>query len=153
MNPITENDTYLYGSTQARDGSLVTDSAEMVVPYTAGECGNIEFDDFESTDAAQILTIRSLGDSVLRLRKPLALTVRRVDTEVVVELPQLELYAIAEDLTDAVGELQVEVIDLYHEIWRRGVTELSPRALRWKLFLDQFVTSNDADWNSRFLGE
>lgn len=140
MNPITENDTCLNGSTHTRDGNLITDSAGNVAPYAPGLY-------------TRILTIRSLGDSVLRLRKPLTLSVRNVDSEVVVELPQVELYAMADDVSDAVAELQDEVIDLYQEIRRRGSNELSPRALRWKLFLDQYVTSNDADWNSRFLGE
>jgi hypothetical protein len=161
MTPIAANDTYLNGSTQARDGNLITDSAERFVPYTPGlyqaetsdEYGDITFDDVKSPGAAQITTIRSLGNSALRLRKPLSLTVRRVDDEVVVELPQLELYAIADDISDAVAELQVEVIDLYREISRRGLTELSPRVLRWKLFLDQFVKSSDADGNRRFNGE
>ncbi len=161
MNPKAENDTYLYGSTQARDANLITDSAESSVPYTPGvydaemanEYGDFTFNDSNSRGAVQILTIRSLGNSALRLRKPLSLSVRRVDAEVVVELPQLELYAIAADVSDAVAELQVEVIDLYQEVSRRGLTELSPRVLRWKLFLDQFVRSSDADRNSRFLGE
>jgi hypothetical protein len=161
MTPIAANDTYLNGSTQARDGNLITDTAERFVPYTPGlyeaeivsEYGDISFDDSSSPDAVQILTIRSLGNSALRLRKPLSLTVRRVDAEVVVEVPQLELYAIADDISDAVAELQVEVIDLHQEISRRNVTELSPRVLRWKLFLDQFVKSSDADGNRRFHGE
>lgn len=152
-----------YGSTRAPDATVVSDSRASDSNYTYVGVENVplkdEFLDIESVlrtfcpdpvakaaDSSvpqHLVELRSLESSALRLRRSLQLLARMKDDEFVVELPQLELYAFGETVSEATDELVEEVVDLYQTLHASPSTSLSRKTLSWKLFLDQYITPVD----------
>jgi len=159
------NDSYLLGSTQARDGVYFTNSnapdaysAAVILENTI--VGNPlvsvpVLSDDEVVRQPQIdlsndrQSIRELRDTKFRLRKPLTLVVRSIEDQYAVELPQVELYAIGDTPEEALREIEAEIADLYDELHRSSPSKLTPKTFGWKLFLDQYVVVADEQSNSR----
>ena len=86
------------------------------------------------------MQVFDLADPGYRLRTPLlALVEEYEDDKIAVSLPGFSLYADGSSVLEALGQLKIEVLDLYDELSETDPEVLGPLPASWLVALDGLI--------------
>lgn len=124
---------------------LVGSDTALEIVYEPNEDG---FDWDESVDVRlerpvkSNTQIRDLGDENYNLAEPILITIEEyLDEDVVIaSWPEIEAFAEGATETEAIGNLKLEILDLYEELIGSDPSELGAKPTAWLRILSQLIT-------------
>jgi hypothetical protein len=92
-----------------------------------------------SVESHEFINLYELIDYKYKLKKPIKVKIIRDGSEIVGEIPELDIYAFGDTPFEVLREINRDVTELFEEIFSLGEEQLGTAPKEWKKILDDYI--------------